>query len=673
MHTFQEFPLATPLHQALGELDFHTPTPIQHESIPKLLDGHDLLGIAQTGTGKTAAFVLPMLHRLVAEGNVADRKRPRALILVPTRELAVQVDTVIHKLGRHLRLPCGVVYGGVRLPPQRRMLQNGVEVLVATPGRLRDHLEQGNVFLDDVEVLVLDEADRMLDVGFLPEIKRIAALLPKTRQNMLFSATMPKGVADLVKTLLNDPVRVEIAPESTTVERIEQRVMMVDKKLKRDLLRTLLHEAQMLRGLVFTRTKFGADKLAKTLSEKGVRADSIHGNRSQSQRERALQGFRTGKLKVLVATDVASRGIDVTGISHVFNYELPDEPESYVHRIGRTARAGADGIAVSLCAPDERKKLKSIEHVLKQSIPVHQWTISKELDRPTSSRSEGAEESRREDYSISTEGFEKPARWKNSADANRSGFTKQSFESKRPERKRFDESRDERPRRRNFRENSGPEADPWQRGRKKSAPQREERRQPREWEGERQGRRTSDRDDSGFRRNSDRFGERSDGFRKERSFGEGRGSFRNRNREDDQRGNSRDSRKFDHKPAGRNWEDKGDFKRFERKPSDQRWDDRGGAKRFERGSSDRRFERDGDFPRKRFERDGEFPRKRFERDGDFKPRSPRFERDGDFKPRSPRFERDLEPRERRSGDFQGNSAWKPRDWSKSTGRKHRRG
>ena len=638
MHTFQEFPLATPLHQALGELDFHTPTPIQYESIPKLLDGQDLLGIAQTGTGKTAAFVLPLLHRLAAEDNVAERKRPRALILVPTRELAVQVNSVIHQLGRHLRLPCGVVYGGVRLPPQRRMLQNGVEVLVATPGRLRDHMEQGNVFLGDVEVLVLDEADRMLDVGFLPEIKRIAALLPKSRQNMLFSATMPKGVAELVKTLLNDPVRVEIAPESKTVERVEQRVMMVDKKLKRDLLRTLLHEAQVSRGLVFTRTKFGADKLAKTLSGEGVRADSIHGNRSQSQRERALRGFRTGQLKVLVATDVASRGIDVTGISHVFNYELPDEPESYVHRIGRTARAGAGGIAVSLCAPDERKKLKSIERVLKQSIPVHKWTISKEFDRPASSRTEGSGENRREDSSANTEGFEKPARWKNSADGKRSGSTQQSFESKRPERKRFNESRDERPRRRNFRDDSRFEADPWQRGQKKSASRREEHGQSKEWNGERQGRQPAREEDAGFRRNSDRFGERSGGFQKARSFDADRGSFRNGKRDDNQRGNSRDSQKFDRKPVPRNGEDRGDFKRFERKPSDRHWEDRGASQRFDRKPSDRRFEQSSDC----------------------EPRGQRFERDGDF-------------REQRSEDFREKEVWKPRDWSKSTGRKRRRG
>ena len=638
MHTFQEFPLATPLHQALGELDFHTPTPIQHESIPKLLDGHDLLGIAQTGTGKTAAFVLPLLHRLAAEGRVAERKRPRALILVPTRELAVQVDTVVHQLGRHLRLPCGVVYGGVRLPPQRRMLQNGVEVLVATPGRLRDHMEQGNVFLGDVEVLVLDEADRMLDVGFLPEIKRIAALLPKSRQNMLFSATMPKGVSDLVNTLLNNPVRVEIAPESKTVERVEQRVLMVDKKLKRDLLRTLLHESQMSRGLVFTRTKFGADKLAKTLSEKGVRADSIHGNRSQSQRERALRGFRTGQLKVLVATDVASRGIDVTGISHVFNYELPDEPESYVHRIGRTARAGADGIAVSLCAPDERKKLKSIERVLKQSIPVHKWTIAKELDRPASARTEESGEKRREDYSANTEGFEKPARWKNSADGKRSGSVNRQFESQRPERKRFEESRDERPRSRNFQEGSGSAVDPRQQGRKKSAPQREERGQSKEWNGERQGRQPSREQDSGFRHNSDRFGERSGSFQKARSFDADRGSFRNGKRDDNQRGNSQDSQKFDRKPAPQNGEGRGDFKRFERKPSDRHWEDRGASQRFDRKPSDRRFEQSSDF----------------------KPRGQRFERNGD-------------DRERRSDDSREQGAWKPRDWSQSTGRKRRRG
>ncbi len=328
---------------------------------------------------------------------------------------------------------------------------------------------------------------------------------------------------------------------------------------------------------------------------------------------------------MLVATDVASRGIDVTGISHVFNYELPDEPESYVHRIGRTARAGADGIAVSLCAPDERKKLKSIERVLKQSIPVHKWTIAKELDRPASARTEESGENRREDYSANTEGFEKPARWKNSADEKRSGSVNRQFESQRPERKRFDESRDERPRSRNFREDSGSAVDLRQQGRKKSAPQREERGQSKESNGERQGRQPSREQDSGFRRNSDRFGERSGGFQKARSFDADRGSFRNGKRDDNQRGNSQDSQKFDRKPAPQNGEGRGDFKRFERKPSDRKPSDR-----------------------------------RFEQSSDFKPRGQRFERNGD-------------DRERRSDDSREQGAWKPRDWSQSTGRKRRRG
>ncbi len=376
MTLFSDLQLLPALQKALDEHNYQEPTPIQAQAIPTLLSGTDLLGIAQTGTGKTAAFSLPLLQNLMTSNQKRRPGTPRALILVPTRELAVQVHQSLQSYGRHLPLRCTAIFGGVRMHSQTRALQQGVDILVATPGRLSDHLRQQHLTLAGVEILVLDEADRMLDMGFLPEIRNLVQQLPAERQTMLFSATMPAPIAKLTTDLLHNPTRVEVAPESTPVDRIDQRLYMVAKEQKRHLLHSLLTESAVTRSLVFTRTKIGAQRLAQMLQKRGITADAIHGNRTQSARQKALKDFSRGRLQVLVATDVASRGIDVDAVSHVFNYELPDEPESYVHRIGRTARGGAEGIAVSLCAPDERKKLRAIEHTLQQKLAVQEWDRS---------------------------------------------------------------------------------------------------------------------------------------------------------------------------------------------------------------------------------------------------------------------------------------------------------
>ena len=376
MTLFSDLQLLPALQHALDEHGYAEPTPIQAQSIPTLLSGQDLLGIAQTGTGKTAAFSLPLLQNLMASKQKRRPGTPRALVLVPTRELAVQVHQALQKYGRNLPLRSAAIFGGVRMHSQTRALQQGVDILVATPGRLGDHLRQQHLTLAGVEVWVLDEADRMLDMGFLPEIRNLVKQLPEERQTMLFSATMPAPIAKLTTDLLRNPTRVEVAPESTPVERIDQRLYMVSKEQKRHLLHSLLSEKAVTRSLVFTRTKIGAQRLAQMLQKQGITADAIHGNRTQSARQKALKDFSRGRLQVLVATDVASRGIDVDAVSHVFNFELPDEPESYVHRIGRTARGGAEGIAVSLCAPDERKKLRAIEQTLRQKLAVQEWDRS---------------------------------------------------------------------------------------------------------------------------------------------------------------------------------------------------------------------------------------------------------------------------------------------------------
>jgi ATP-dependent RNA helicase RhlE len=376
MTTFSELGLAEPLLFALEAEGYTTPTPIQAQAIPQLLAGHDVLGIAQTGTGKTAAFALPILNRIAAEKRRAAPGTARTLVLVPTRELAVQVGDGFGTYGRNIRYRRATIFGGVGQGPQVRSMAGGLDVLVATPGRLIDLMDQGHIRLDQVTTLVLDEADRMLDMGFIPAVRKIASKLPVGRQTLLFSATMPKPIADLAASLLRDPVRVEVAPVSSTAERIEQRVMFVTRENKRNLLVDVLRDRSVGRAIVFTRTKHGANRIAEQLAKSGVTADAIHGNKSQNARQRALDAFKSGEVRALVATDIAARGIDIDGVTHVVNFELPVEPESYVHRIGRTARAGADGIALSFCDAEEVAYLRQIEKIIRQPVPVedgHAW------------------------------------------------------------------------------------------------------------------------------------------------------------------------------------------------------------------------------------------------------------------------------------------------------------
>ena len=370
MTSFSDLGLAAPILKALQAEGYEVPTPIQCKAIPIALAGRDLLGIAQTGTGKTAAFALPILHRLAADRRPALRRGCRVLVLSPTRELATQIAESFRTYGRHLSLTVTVVVGGVGHRPQTQALARGVDVLVATPGRLLDHIAERNLTLAGTEILVLDEADQMLDLGFLPPIRRIVAQLTHKRQNLFFSATMPPEIAKLADELLRDPVRVAVTPAASTVASVSQRVLHVESHNKRMLLVELFADPQMSRALVFTRTKRGADRVARHLEDAGIRVAAIHGNKSQSQREHALAAFRDSRVRALVATDIAARGIDIDQVTHVVNYELPDVPESYVHRIGRTARAGATGIAISLCAAEERGQLRDIERLTRHAIPA---------------------------------------------------------------------------------------------------------------------------------------------------------------------------------------------------------------------------------------------------------------------------------------------------------------
>lgn len=370
MTNFAALDLIEPLQRALASEGYTAPTPVQAKSIPSLLSGRDLLGVAQTGTGKTAAFTLPMLQHLAAPGARPRPGKPRALVLTPTRELANQIGDSARVYGRHLRLRTAVVLGGVPIGRQIKALSAPVDILIATPGRLLDLMNQRKVALDAVEFFVLDEADRMLDLGFVNDVRKIAGRIPADHQTALFSATMPKAVAALAEGLLRDPERVEIAPPSTTAERIEQHVLFVAKSDKNALLAHLLGDAAMARVLVFTRTKRGADRVTTFLERRGIGAAAIHGNKAQNARERALAAFKSGKVQALVATDIAARGIDVDGVTHVVNVDMPNDPESYVHRIGRTARAGADGIAFSFCDGEERALLAAVEKNIRLSIPV---------------------------------------------------------------------------------------------------------------------------------------------------------------------------------------------------------------------------------------------------------------------------------------------------------------
>jgi superfamily II DNA/RNA helicase len=367
---FHDFKLNDAIARALTEEKYTTPTPIQAQTIPTVMAGRDVIGIAQTGTGKTAAFALPILHRLAGNPRALEHKTCRVLVLSPTRELSGQILDSFRAYGRHLRFRSALVIGGVSMGAQMRSLLHGVDILVATPGRLLDLVKSNALRLNGVECFVLDEADRMLDMGFINDIRKIVAKLPANRQTLMFSATMPAAIADLAAHMLRDPVKVAVAPTATTAERVDQRIIRVDRAAKPAILVDLLRQETIDRALVFTRTKHGADKVVRRLVQSGIAAEAIHGNKSQGQRERVLAAFRSGKVRTLVATDIAARGIDVDGISHVVNFDMPNVAETYVHRIGRTARAGADGIAISLCDAEEMAFLRDIEKLIRISLPM---------------------------------------------------------------------------------------------------------------------------------------------------------------------------------------------------------------------------------------------------------------------------------------------------------------
>ncbi|HEX3653002.1 MAG TPA: DEAD/DEAH box helicase [Rhizomicrobium sp.] len=368
--TFSQLGISEPLCRALAAEDYTHPTPIQTQAIPPLLEGRDLLGVAQTGTGKTAAFALPILQMLSKPQHPVAARSAHALILAPTRELAVQIDQSFATYGRHTGLRHTVILGGVGQPQQVKAMARGVDILIATPGRLLDLVKQKHVRLNDVKHFVLDEADRMLDMGFIRDVRTIVAMLPKQRQSLLFSATMPNDVAKLAAEMLRNPLRVDVAPEAVTVDLVDQRVHFVETAQKRALLTNLLADPALARVIVFTRTKHHANRVSEHLERAGVSNDALHGNKSQNARQRALERFRSGHARVLVATDIAARGIDVDGVTHVINFELPHEPESYVHRIGRTARAGNSGIAVAFCDAEERKLLRDIEKLTRRPLTV---------------------------------------------------------------------------------------------------------------------------------------------------------------------------------------------------------------------------------------------------------------------------------------------------------------
>jgi len=376
MADFIELGLIKQLQRALSAEGYVSPTPIQVKSIPHLIKGRDLLGIAQTGTGKTAAFVLPMLQSLTLSSmDQKKSKNPRALILTPTRELAIQIGDSIAIYGKFLDIDSTTIFGGVAQNKQVKVLKNGVDILVATPGRLLDLISQKLLSLNEVQIYVLDEADRMLDMGFIHDVQKITKQIPAERQTLLFSATMPNTVAKLAVGLLTNPIKIEIAIQSTVAERIDQRVLFVKKSNKRNLLSTILEDKDIMRALVFTRTKHGANRVAKHLEQNHIQSGVIHGNKSQNTRQEALKGFKDGTLRILVATDIAARGIDVDNITHVINFDLPNDPETYVHRIGRTARAGASGQAISFCDEEEREHLFAIEKSIRKLVDV-------EVDHP---------------------------------------------------------------------------------------------------------------------------------------------------------------------------------------------------------------------------------------------------------------------------------------------------
>ena len=370
MQNFSDSGLVAPILKALVAEGYALPTPIQQQAIPHVLAGKDILGVAQTGTGKTAAFALPMIDRLSRAQKRAAPKSCRALVLSPTRELASQIEQSFRTYGKFMRLDSTVIFGGIPIGRQIRACAGGLDIVVATPGRLLDLINQRALSLAELEIFVLDEADQMLDMGFIHDIRRIVAMLPKKRQSLFFSATMPREMADLADKLLTDPAKVAVTPVASTVDRVAQEVIFCETRDKQAVLHKLLENAAIRRALVFSRTKHGADRIVKHLAAADIPADAIHGNKSQAQRERALAAFKSGRTRLLVATDIAARGIDVDGVSHVINFDLPNVPESYVHRIGRTARAGADGIAISLCDREERAFLRDIERLTRLRVPV---------------------------------------------------------------------------------------------------------------------------------------------------------------------------------------------------------------------------------------------------------------------------------------------------------------
>jgi ATP-dependent RNA helicase RhlE len=384
MSNFESLGLSKQLLQSVKREGYTAPTPVQEQAIPLLLKGHDVLGVAQTGTGKTAAFALPVLQ-ILARKEIKGRRKIRTLVLTPTRELAAQINERFATYSEHLSIYHQVIFGGVSQKPQVKSLRRGIDILVATPGRLLDLMEQGFIDLENIEFFVLDEADRMLDMGFIKDIKKVIKLLPKKRQNLLFSATMPSSIADLANSFLNNAVMIDLSPEEITVERIEQSVMFVEKQYKINLITDIINENRIKRGIIFTRTKHGANRLVKKLDRSGIESAAIHGNKSQGARTRALAAFRNGDIPLLVATDIASRGIDIEGVTHVFNYDLPNEPESYVHRIGRTARAGKSGVAYAFCDESESGYLVGIQRLIGKQIPQfkeHPYHFSKAIPKP---------------------------------------------------------------------------------------------------------------------------------------------------------------------------------------------------------------------------------------------------------------------------------------------------
>ena len=381
---FSDLPLDEKLQRAIADANYTTPTPIQEQAIPALLERKDLMGIAQTGTGKTAAFALPILQNLLQDGIGSGAKNVRVLILLPTRELAIQVSDCFEMYEKYTRISSTCIFGGVSDLPQKRALSRGVDILIATPGRLLDLIQQRVVSLKKLEYFVLDEADRMLDMGFIHDIRKVVALLPPKRQNLFFSATMPPEITKLAATILKaNPVRIEVTPQSTPIERIRQELYRIDKRRKGALLKEMLLEhPEMKKVLVFSRTKHGADKIVRVLEKAKITCAAIHGNKSQNRRQEALGNFKTEQIRVLVATDIAARGIDVDGVTHVFNYDLPAVPETFVHRIGRTARAGKDGVAISFCAPDEEQDLQAIQRLTRIQIPEGDTSIFEKLPPP---------------------------------------------------------------------------------------------------------------------------------------------------------------------------------------------------------------------------------------------------------------------------------------------------